>query len=940
MGEFDLFGRQLSGLIDLGTIALLYFIVKRVYKPKVALLAALFSALAVMQIQESHYFTTDNFAVFFMFLATFFAVEISVSREKEPSEVKENYFLRLFKDRIFWLSAIFGLTLGMAVASKLNAFPLAVLLPVALGVRYFRNRRKPAAEADQPAEPQQPWLEDFLLKNLGFLIVGGIVAILSFRVFQPYAFVGLHLNPKWLANLRELRAQATPNANLDWALQWARRNNLYSFQNLTVWGLGLPLGILAWSGFLWMAWRMLRGEWLNHFLLWSWTAGYFIWQSLQYNPTMRYQLPIYPLLAMMAAWLVFWLWDKGKAAIDRPRLAAVLRPVSVIVGVVVLALTAGWAYAFLSVYTRPETRVAASNWIFQNVAGPINLHIQTDDGNSTYQQPLPFPAGNVIPADTPYNAAFVAQADGLLSQIFIPYAKAQNEFSQSGAVTLSLTLATAPDVTPEQVLARATATVDLTQTTDIRGNPVTLTLDKPVSISKKSTYYLQFQAGGEALSLSGETFANETDLDWSLPFRIGGYDPFGGIYRGDLNLQVYWDDNADKLARFQNVLDQADYILIPTNHQYGQITRIPERFPLTTVYYRELLGCPPEKNIIWCYRVAEPGMFKGSLGFELVKTFESYPTIGPLVINDQAAEEAFTFYDHPKVMVFKKTADYSPEKIQAILGVVDTSMAIHLTPGMADRYKSMMLPADQLAAQQEGGTWSELFNRNSLYNRYPVLGLILWYVVILLLGWITYPLVRAALPGLADRGYPLARIAGLLLWAWFAWLAGSLGLTYSRLTIAVSLGLVIIIGIWQARRQRVELRDEIRLQWKYFLMVEGLFLGFFLVDLIIRLGNPDLWHPAKGGERPMDFAYLNAILKSTSFPPYDPWFAGGYINYYYYGYVIVGTPVKLLGIVPSIAYNFILPTLFACLGMAAFSVGWNLLAGIKERRMTSARGGR
>jgi YYY domain-containing protein len=48
--------------------------------------------------------------------------------------------------------------------------------------------------------------------------------------------------------------------------------------------------------------------------------------------------------------------------------------------------------------------------------------------------------------------------------------------------------------------------------------------------------------------------------------------------------------------------------------------------------------------------------------------------------------------------------------------------------------------------------------------------------------------------------------------------------------------------------------------------------------------------------------------------------------------VIVGTPVKLLGIVPSIAYNFILPTLFACLAAAAFSVGWNFLHGIREIR--------
>ena len=75
----------------------------------------------------------------------------------------------------------------------------------------------------------------------------------------------------------------------------------------------------------------------------------------------------------------------------------------------------------------------------------------------------------------------------------------------------------------------------------------------------------------------------------------------------------------------------------------------------------------------------------------------------------------------------------------------------------------------------------------------------------------------------------------------------------------------------------------------------------------------------------MDFSYFNAVLKSTTFPPYDPWFAGGYINYYYYGYVLVAMPVKLLGIVPSLAYNFILPTLFAMVAMGAFCVAWNLL---------------
>ena len=78
----------------------------------------------------------------------------------------------------------------------------------------------------------------------------------------------------------------------------------------------------------------------------------------------------------------------------------------------------------------------------------------------------------------------------------------------------------------------------------------------------------------------------------AFPSAVDGYDAFGGIYRGDLNLQVYWDDNAEKLDRFVTTLDQTDYIFIPTNHQYAQITRLPERYPLTTLYYRELIGCP------------------------------------------------------------------------------------------------------------------------------------------------------------------------------------------------------------------------------------------------------------------------------------------------------------------------------------------------------------
>ncbi len=86
----------------------------------------------------------------------------------------------------------------------------------------------------------------------------------------------------------------------------------------------------------------------------------------------------------------------------------------------------------------------------------------------------------------------------------------------------------------------------------------------------------------------------------------------------------------------------------------------------------------------------------------------------------------------------------------------------------------------------------------------------------------------------------------------------------------------------------------------------------------------------------MDFSYLNAVIKSSTFPAYDPWFAGGFINYYYYGQVLVALPIKLLGIVPAVAYNICLALWYAMLVVAAFSIGWNLTWFVLARKASDS----
>ncbi|NTW45127.1 MAG: hypothetical protein HGB14_12040, partial [Anaerolineaceae bacterium] len=430
-----------------------------------------------------------------------------------------------------------------------------------------------------------------------------------------------------------------------------------------------------------------------------------------------------------------------------------------------------------------------------------------------------------------------------------------------------------------------------------KGISYSLDFDHEVSLDPDHNYQivLEFKGPG-SIVLSGSAVAVETDWDDGLPLRMDGKDAYGGIYQGGLNFQMYWNDDESKLDRFYSTLNQSDYIFISSNRQWGTTTRVPEKYPLTTQFYESLLGCPVEHDIYWCYSVAQPGLFIGELGFDLIKVFESYPTIGSFSINDQFAEEAFTVYDHPKVLIFKKSNNYDPKQVLSILSSVDLSKVLSLTPAKVPDYPANLeLPQEKLLIDKRGGTWADLFQRNSIVNSNPLLSIVLWYLSITIFGWLIYPIVRLMMPGLVDKGFAFSKLIGMLLLAIIVWWAGSINVQVTRQLILAVVLLIAIFGIILGIIQRKEIGQDLKKLRIHFLTVE--FFGFllFIFFLFIRIGNPDLWHPAKGGEKPMDFSYLNAVIKSSTFPPYDPWYSDGYINYYYYGFIIVGLWVKLLG---------------------------------------------
>lgn len=203
--------------------------------------------------------------------------------------------------------------------------------------------------------------------------------------------------------------------------------------------------------------------------------------------------------------------------------------------------------------------------------------------------------------------------------------------------------------------------------------------------------------------------------------------------------------------------------------------------------------------------------------------------------------------------------------------------------------------------------------------------LLTWYLLATTAGLIAWPLLYRLLPGLPDRGFSLARVAGLLLIGYLFWLGGSLGLLANEpgsatLAAAILLGL----GLWFYGKRREDVPGMLawlRTHRGAALTSELVFVLAFAAWLIVRSYNPEIL----GTEKPMELAFLNGVRGSAVFPPRDPWLSGYAISYYYFGYVIVGMLADLSGVASEVAFNAGIALLLALTCQAAYGIALNLL---------------
>jgi uncharacterized membrane protein len=799
---FAIVGRLLMAIGDTVTVLFVYLLAERTYRrrdgrraPWVGLLAAAFSAFTVLQIQLSHFFAVDPISTTFTAMALYGA-------------------LRMAEGRNGW--AIFtGIGAGLAIASKFSALPI-LAAPITAGLLFWWQQRRTHPSADSA----------FIVHRSSFIVPAALlallalaVALLTFAITSPFAILD------WAnfshAVLTEQGAMVRGAADFPFTRQYRGTIPfLYQIEQLVRWGIGWPLGLLAFASFAWALVKLLigrarPGEWI----ILSWVVPYFVLTGLFLAKFIRYMVPVTPFLMVFAAGLIAAIWARGEAKEGkRGKAGEEVRPGSgsegqeesgvaqdqpasahrsslwhwLAAGMAAVALLGAilWSLAYVNgVYNNTHPWIKASRWIYANI-----------------------PDGSTI--------AWEQWDDSL------PY-------------------------------------------------------DLPEPSSHRGRYHF---------------------IDWG-PFE---------------------EDTAEKFERLKATLREADVLALSSNRIYGAVDNLPERYPMTNRYYQLL--------------------FDGQLGFELALEEFNSPGLLGIAIDDRSADESFTLYDHPRVLVFRKVRDLSDAEWDALLGgswqgarpwyVGEETFLQRIWPSGSDKGssegpkpepgpgqgKSLLLaePVDQLPVVQD-------FRWNQVASASTPLAVLVWWLAVSLLGWAAWPITFGLFRSLHDRGYLLARSLGWLLLGWLVWIGASLRVVQFRTPVVfAALGLIALLSLLLWLRQRAAMAQFWRQQKRLVLGGEALFAAAFLLFVLFRIANPDIWQPWNGGEKFMEFAFLNAILRSPYFPPLDPYFAGGVINYYYYGLYLVAVLVKLTGIASSVAFNLAIPTVFALAVVNVWSLAFNL----------------
>jgi 4-amino-4-deoxy-L-arabinose transferase-like glycosyltransferase len=364
--------RALTGVVDVVTVLLVYFLGRQLYGRPVGLLAAAFLAFNVMHVQLARFFTVDPYVSMFAVAAVLCLVLYVQARRTGVEAAPVGWR----PATLFLLGA--AVATGLAIGSKFAAVFLFLPLTLAVWLDQARSLRQRVALFSATVTVA---LLAFVLTNPFALLDQSCRPVAApFGRIDPERLPSFVRHSCFLANVSTQGSMVRGDFVPVFARQYiGTLPYLYPVEMQLRWGMGFGLGLLAFAGFAWatalpfhdLRLRLLRlpilrrRAPLEHLLVLAWVVPFFLITAAFQVKFMRYLQPIVPFLMVYAAALLLaWIPERWW------RLAAA----------VALLPPALYTFAFANMYTAPHPWTDASRWLYDQIApGAVILAERWDD---------------------------------------------------------------------------------------------------------------------------------------------------------------------------------------------------------------------------------------------------------------------------------------------------------------------------------------------------------------------------------------------------------------------------------------------------------------------------------------------------------------------------------------------------------------------------------
>ncbi len=339
-GRIVVVGRYVSATLSSLSILLIYFVATSYFSRVTGFLSAFLLAFSPWAIQQAHFATTETMLVFFLLVLAHFSARYSKTRTKV-----RYYILTL------------GITLGIALGAKTTSllFTIIPLSSMCLSKKSFFSKLRSTIAL--------------------FAIAAG-----TFLLFSPYTVID---QVHFLESMQYETGVVVGRFTVPYTLQfWGTTPYLYQLQTM-LWQAGvvailgfLGITILLLKTFLPVIPRIMNQESgiMNKFIihnsqfiiLWIFPLVYFAWSGSWFAKFSRYNVLVLPFFTIASAWFMVTVAKRFRVA-------------GFACGALLLSSTVAWGIANWSIYLRPQTRVEASRWMYQNI--PAGSLIYTEHWN-------------------------------------------------------------------------------------------------------------------------------------------------------------------------------------------------------------------------------------------------------------------------------------------------------------------------------------------------------------------------------------------------------------------------------------------------------------------------------------------------------------------------------------------------------------------------------